>query len=141
MANTELILDPLKEYNTMFKTDFNDAAEEYFEKLSDQAKVDEEENASLVKKYNEKKVISDGLGNKLNGLKGIRTALIIFSILFIVVGIFLMFLSEAEVWKIIVSILLFALAITGIILIPTVLNKKIKANNYTLFKINLNLKQ
>jgi hypothetical protein len=129
VANTELILDPLKEYNTMFKTDFNDAAEEYFEKLSDQAKVDEEENASLVKKYNEKKVISDGLGNKLNGLKGIRTALIIFSILFIVVGLFLLFLSEPEMWKIIVSILLFALAITGIILIPTILNKKIKARD------------
>lgn len=131
MVNTDdIILDPLKEYNFNYKTDYAENAEDYFDELVEKSGVDEEENAQLVKAYKDKKAISDEKEKRMKGMKGLKVFLIILSILLIIAGIVFLVLgfnsSPKRIWMFVVAGISLILAIVVFIIIPLSVNKELK---------------
>ena len=76
----ELLLEPLKYYDTVGKQAHEENTRQYFDDLLKKSGVDEEENRRTVKEYNEKVEEINGLSKILSRFKFFKVMLIIAAI-------------------------------------------------------------
>ena len=90
-AEKQVLYQPKKMYNTMLKKQYHDTAASYFDDLCAKSGVSKEENAALVKKYEQAAdKYNEALKtrNKLAGTKALLIALAVVSFVVAIVGIF-----------------------------------------------------
>lgn len=135
----ELIFKPFKEFDYL-KNNFDIAANEYFDLLTSNNKVDVEGNRLHVKAYKAQQAKVDVLRKKLNGTKTGRGFLIALIVLLFIAATILVVLPIAinkvdSLWYLfLIAGASLGLAIYLIVLVKTNLNRKIKAKEEELNK-------
>ncbi len=123
------ILEPLDEYNGLYKGKVNDASGVYFDELVEQSEVDLEAHRLNVKNYEKAKKDYELADKKSNNMKGLKIFLIVcvvaFGITFLAGLIVLITDSYNSIAGPIVSIILGAVITVGsILLITLVVNQR-----------------
>ncbi|MBE5737022.1 MAG: hypothetical protein E7348_01325 [Clostridiales bacterium] len=120
-----LILEPLKYYVQHAKGSHERNIDEYFTSLVEKSKIDVQENRKTAELFRKQDKIASKTKDKISKFKGLKTFLIILSVLSVIallVGIFAL-TDTAQIVTIIVSVLLLIFSILFIVL---KLNKEIK---------------
>jgi len=117
----ELLLEPLKYYDSFAKNAISENAKQYFDELLQASGVNEEENRATVKSYKEALQKLDKARKKLSALKAWRIVLIILSVLGAIACII-----GIVIPLILLAILSALVPIASLVLIFVKLNKSIK---------------
>ena len=118
----ELLLEPLKYYDSFAKNAISENAEQYFDELLKKSGVNEEENKATVKAHKEELQKFEKARKKLSSLKAWRIALIILAVLggiSCIIGILIP--------MILLAVLSALVPIAALVLIFVKINKSIKA--------------
>ncbi|MBR6072048.1 MAG: hypothetical protein IKP77_04365 [Acholeplasmatales bacterium] len=83
------ILEPLESYNKIYKEQFNDNAKSYFEELVETSKIDVEANRKTIKELKAKQEEYKKKKRKKRWLNFFKILLIILSVIFVLVAIFI----------------------------------------------------
>ena len=131
--------EPLKVYNYFLKEDVHNAAEAYFDGLVQKNNVDPEYNRQLMRDLTKQRKKIEQVTKKLNGKKGLRGFVTFCTVLFFVIAVLALIIGiinwDILWWFIFISIGGIALGVLFIILIKKVINKKIKAIEAELAKL------
>ena len=119
------ILEPRKLYENQFKDKFKENAEEYFDNLVKESKINVDENRELVKKYKSCKNDENKVTEKMNSLKAWKTLCIVGIILSLILAFVFFAVITSTGLKVALIILCVALTILFIVLLVN-LNKKLK---------------
>lgn len=124
--NNDILLEPLKAYNSFYKAAVNDEAGLFFDELVKKAGTDVEANKATIKSMKKKQAEADKVGNKLAGYKTGKVFAIIGCVVFFLAA-FIAFLIPVElVFQILIAVASVLVAVGLILLIVLSLNKKIK---------------
>ena len=121
------ILEPIKYYDETLKDGFSLEAEKFFDGLVKKSGVNVDENRALSAKYREKRALADGAAAKLSKLKGVQAAIIVYAVLAIITSIYLFAKIGTVAANAVGGTLIFT-AVVAIIIIFTVMLKKISAS-------------
>ncbi|MDE6302926.1 MAG: hypothetical protein K2M36_05010, partial [Clostridia bacterium] len=124
----DILLEPLRAFKDCYEKKFDENAQNYFDKLVEKSGMDVEENRSTVKKYKAELAIISDINKKMSQQKALRGFLIflaIVGILAVIIGIVALVKSSIILGAILLPVGA-VLAIISIVVIVTVLNKKIK---------------
>ena len=124
------LLEPAKAYNEYYERLFEDNANGYFDDLVRASQIDAEQNRKTVQEYRHAQAKAEESDRKLRGKKALRTFLTVLAVLgFVaaVVGVVLLVKGKTLVGGIALGAGA-VFGIGGIVLIFSVLNKKIKHN-------------
>ncbi len=121
----EILYRPRELFQTQLKGAYHKCAEEYFDKLTKESKVNTEANALHVKEYNKRKAEEEELQKSASSARGLKAFVIVMMIILFVVGSIVGLVgifNASSMWYL---ILIGALAIGGGIALAVVLAKKI----------------
>ncbi|MCD8203655.1 MAG: hypothetical protein LUB56_00820 [Coprobacillus sp.] len=138
------ILEPLDEYNSLYKGKVNDASGVYFDELVEESEVDLEAHRTNVKNYEKAKKDYEAADKKSSNMKGVRIFLIVcavaFGITFLAGLIVLLTDSYDNIAGAIVSISVgITLMVGSILLITLVVNQRARRHNANAAKHKKNL--
>ena len=123
----EILYRPRELFQTQLKDSYHKTAEEYFDNLTKESKVNTEENALHVKEYKKLLEEEQALSKSASSAKSLKTFVIVMMILLFVIGTIVLIagvLNASSLWYL---ILIGAVAIVGGIVLAVVLGKKISA--------------
>ncbi len=130
MESKEILYKPKDLYENVLKEKYHKGAEEYFENLTKETKVDTEANAKHVGEYKNLAAKQKELEGKLGSSKALKTFFIVLAVIAILAGIGLAvfgILSISTLWYLlIIGIVLLGVGIFLIVYICKNLNKIIK---------------
>lgn len=120
--------EPLEYYEDHLKGAVEKNAEEYFEALVKKSGVDAAKNRETVARYNKEAAEAEAAGKKVNSFKTLKTLLIVLTVIAFLAACVLIFLyaDGGAAALLIVGILCALLGIGIIVLLCTVIKKKLK---------------
>ena len=124
--NNDILLEPLKAYNSFYKAAVNDEAGLFFDELVKKAGTDVEANKATIKNMKKKQAEADKVGNKLAGYKTGRVFAIIGCVVFFLATLIAFLIPVELVFQILIAVASVLVAVGLILLIVLSLNKKIK---------------
>lgn len=135
----DILLEPLKGYNSFFKEAIKEEAGRYFDELTQKAEVDIDSNRLTIKELRKKEAEANKVNKKLTGLKVGRVFSIIGVIVLAITSIISFFMvSKGGDTLVPLLVAIFSLlgAIGLLLLIFLVLNRKVKDTSLLLKKVN-----
>ena len=121
--------EPLEYYEKHLKDAMERNAEEYFDALVKRSGVDPEQNRATVARYNKESAEAEEAGKKLGSFKALKVVLIVLTVIAFLAAVILIFAyaSGEGYWLyLFLGILLALLGIGLIVLLCTVIKKKLK---------------
>ena len=130
------LTEPLKAYNYYLKDAIHEAAINYIEGLTAKNNIDIDANEFTIKELNRYRAKIKETNNKINGKKGLKTFLIIMTILFFVAALITLVLTIYNFhWWMILIIVGFIAAGVGFIFLIRRVNKRIREVQEVLDKL------
>ena len=130
-AEKQVIYQPKKMYNSMLKKQYHDTAASYFDDLCAKSGVSKEENAALVKQYNQANDKFNEALKARNKIAGKKTLLIVLAVLSFIAAIAGIFLGTSDLDYAFVGWIMLGvglvLAIAFILIEVMTVEKKLKA--------------
>ena len=121
-------LEPLEYYEKHLKGALEENAEKYFDALVKQSGVDPEKNKETVARYNKEAAEAQQANKKVGSFKTLKTFLIVLTVIAFVAAVILIFLytDSNEALQLVIGIVCALLGIGLIVLLCTVIKKKLK---------------
>ncbi len=141
------LLEPELLYKRQLKDQFHQNAEDYFNNLLKEAGTDKELNDITCDKIYKNQEISRNNQSQRNSKRGWLTTLLVFGIIFIVVGVIVSLMAAFDyfdyvpMWALAISINIFILGLLAIILPHIFIKPKIKALDEIIAKLEEEIKQ
>lgn len=131
MINNGLEYDPIDYYKGVLRQEFKDNAQEFFQGIAKESKVDKEENLVLAKEVRKQKALMDGAKKNYKFAKAWKNFFLVLGILGIIAffaGFIVYFGMEIEILGLLLGLTIggVALAVTGFCVAFIVFNKKVK---------------
>ena len=120
-----LMLEPLKFYEQVGKSTHEQNANEFFDKIVKDSKIDLAENRKTSSLYRKQQAVADGSLKKLKGLKILRGFLIAFTVIGFVLALICL-AAFTGVTQLVVSVIGIVSAVICLLVVCLSLNKKIK---------------